>query len=71
MRRVSLLVGRGLVGGSLIALACALGGGARATTLGPLVQITQGDPFSTCTADHVTSQEAAYGSILYPDTSIS
>ena len=32
-------------------------------TLGSLVQITQGDPFRTCIADNVTSQEAAYDSL--------
>ncbi len=69
VRSVSLAL-RGLVGGSLIALACALGAGAQAQMLGPLVQITQGDPFSTCTRDNVTSQEAAYDSILYPSTPI-
>jgi hypothetical protein len=69
MQRVSQFVGRGLIG-SLIALACAVASDAQAATLGSLVQITQGDPFSTCTADHVTSQEAAFDSILYPGTSI-
>jgi hypothetical protein len=29
-----------------------------------------GDPFSDCTADRVVSQEAAYGSTLYPNTAI-
>jgi hypothetical protein len=68
MRRVSRLLGRGLLGCSLIAFAGALG--AHAATLGSLVQITQGDPFSTCTADQIKSQEAAFGSILYPGTAI-
>ncbi len=61
---------RGLAGGGLIALACTLGPSAQAQSLGPLVQITAGDPFSRCTADRLTSQEAAYGSILYPNTAI-
>jgi hypothetical protein len=69
VRSVSLGL-RALVGGSLLVLASALGTGAQAQSLGPLVQITQGDPFSTCTADNVRSQEAAYDSILYPGTSI-
>ncbi len=53
-----------------LAAACALGAGAHAQSLGTLVQITQGDPFSLCSADNVTSQEAAFGSILYPNTAI-
>src|SRR6516162_10271437 len=43
---------------------------ARAQSLGPLVQVTGPDPFSDCTADNVHAQETAYGSILYPNTSI-
>jgi hypothetical protein len=39
-------------------------------TLGSLVQITQGDPFSTCTADQVNAEEAAFDSVLYPGTAI-
>ncbi len=72
MKRVSRLCWRGLAAGSIIALACVTGSAppAQAQSLGPLVQITVGDPFSTCTADRVHSQEVAYGSILYPDTSI-
>jgi hypothetical protein len=38
--------------------------------LGSLVPVTGADPFSDCTADHVHSQETAYGSIVYPNTSI-
>jgi hypothetical protein len=59
-----------LVGGSLIALTAAFASAAQAQTLGSLVQITFGDPFATCTADRVGSQEAAYDSILYPGTAI-
>jgi hypothetical protein len=71
MQRVSRLVGRGLVGGSLIAFACGLSAAAQAqVTLGSLVQITQGDPFSTCTADQVKSQEKAFGSTLFSNTVI-
>src|ERR1700758_4300951 len=72
MRRVSRFVGYGLFGGSLIAFACGFGSGAQAAppTLGPLVQITQGDPFSTCTADQLNSQEKAFGSILFPGAAI-
>src|SRR5260370_30897299 len=61
---------RVLAGGGLIALACTLGPSAQAQSLGSLVQITAGDPFGSCTADRLTSQEAAYGSILYPNTAI-
>jgi hypothetical protein len=72
MKRVSRLCWRGLAAGSIIALACVTGSAspAQAQSLGPLVQITGSDPFSTCTADHVHSQEVAYGSTLYLDTSI-
>jgi hypothetical protein len=70
MRRVSQSACRGLVSAGLIALACALGPGVRAQSLGPLVQITTGDLFRSCTADEVTAQEAAYGSIFYPNTAI-
>ena len=71
MRRVSRIAGRVLMGGGLIALVCAAGGGAQAgVTLGTLVQITQGDPFSTCTADQVKSQEKAFGSMFFPGTAI-
>jgi len=68
---------RSLVGGSVIALACTLGVGARALTLGGEVQVTGADPFgpgtgpfSNCTADNVGQQEKAFGSINYPNTSI-
>src|SRR5262249_24920286 len=63
--------------GSLFALASGMGfvSPAGAQTLGPLVQVTglpvtAPDPFSDCTADRVHSQEAAFGSILYPNTAI-
>jgi hypothetical protein len=61
---------QGLAGGGVIALMCAIGPGAQAQVLGPLVQVAAGDPFSGCTADEVNAQEAAFGSILYPATSI-
>src|SRR5689334_7081444 len=41
-----------------------------AQSLGPPVQVTGSDPFSDCTADNLNSQKAAYGSTLYPNTSI-
>jgi hypothetical protein len=56
---------------SLAALISVIGSSpAQAQTLGPLVQVAAGDPFSACTADQVRAQESAYGSILYPATSI-
>ena len=69
VRSMSLAL-RGLVGGGVIGLACALGAGAHAQTLAGLTQITGGDPFTNCTADNVNSQEKAFGSILYPNTNI-
>src|SRR5690242_14947004 len=69
--RVSRSVFRCLTGSSLLVVACVIGFHPTATaqSLGPLVQITGSDPFSDCTADHVNSQKAAYGSTLYPNTS--
>ncbi|TDN64022.1 hypothetical protein B0G77_7725 [Paraburkholderia sp. BL10I2N1] len=69
-RRLSSFVSQGLAGGSAVALMCAFCPGAQAQTLGPLVQVAAGDPFSGCTADQVHKQETAFGSILYPATSI-
>jgi hypothetical protein len=61
---------KGIAGGGAIALACSIGPGAQAQTLGPLVQVAAGDPFSGCTADQVHAQESAFGSVLFPATSI-
>jgi hypothetical protein len=69
-RRLSRFAFQGLAGGVVIALTCAIGPGAQAQVLGPLVQVAAGDPFSGCTADQVQAQESAFGSILYPATSI-
>ncbi|KWR87533.1 sialidase family protein [Cupriavidus sp. IDO] len=69
-RRLSRFISQGLAGGGVIALTCAIGTGSQAQTLGPLVQVAAGDPFSGCAADQVHAQEAAFGSILYPATSI-
>ncbi|WP_206998930.1 sialidase family protein [Trinickia mobilis] len=69
-RRLSRFVSRGLAGGGVIALTCAFCPGAQAQTLGPLAQVAAGDPFSGCTADQVHAQETAFGSILFPATSI-
>ena len=69
-RRLSRFVSQGLAGGGVIALTCAFCPGAQAQTLGPLVQVAAGDPFSGCTADDVHAQETAFGSILFPATSI-
>ncbi|MGM3274556.1 sialidase family protein [Ralstonia sp. 24A2] len=54
----------------MIALTCALGPGAQAQVLGPLVQVAAGDPFNACTTDDVHAQETAFGSTLFPSTSI-
>ena len=70
MHRISCPLCRGLVGGSLFGLALTLAGGAPAQTLGPLVQVTDGDPFTFCTADRVAQQESAFGSTVFPNTSI-
>jgi hypothetical protein len=45
---------------------------AAAQTLGPLVRITNDDPFATCTADNVAQQETALGpaAVLFPSTAI-
>src|SRR5437899_11358385 len=69
-RRLSRFASQALAGGGVIALTCAIGPGAQAQVLGPLVQVAGGDPFSGCTADQVHAQESAFGSILYPATSI-
>ncbi len=69
VRSVSLALKWGLIAAGFAA-ACALGTGAQALTLDPLVQVTGADPFSGCTRDNVTSQEAAYDSILWPNTAI-
>lgn len=69
-RRLSLSLSQGFASGAVIALTCAIGPGAHAQTLGPLARITSGDTFSGCTADQVHAQQAAFGSILFPATSI-
>src|SRR5258708_16403874 len=69
-RRLSRFVSQGIAGGSVIALTCAISPGAQAQMLGPLVTVAAGDPFSGCTADQVHAQESAFGSALYPATSI-
>lgn len=61
---------QGIAGGSFIALACAMAPVAEAQVLGPLVQVAAGDPFSGCTSDQLNAQESAFGSILFPATSI-
>jgi hypothetical protein len=72
MKRASCLGRRFFATGGLAALISVIGSlsPAQAQTLGPLVQVAAGDPFSACTADQVHAQESAYGSILYPATSI-
>jgi hypothetical protein len=70
--------GRRPANGATLALACACSvaaglsvlAPAAAQTLGPLVRITNDDPFATCTADNVAQQEIELGSTLFPNTSI-
>jgi len=69
-RRLSRLASHGFAGGGIIALTCAIVPSAQAQVLGPLVTVAAGDPFSGCTADQLNAQEAAFGSVLYPATSI-
>jgi len=63
---------RRLAQGSLAALVCALGFTSTgwAQSLGPLVQITGGDPFAACTADNVHTQQIVYGSAAFLNTTI-
>src|SRR5215469_15783664 len=70
IRRLSRFAYQSMAGGGVIALACSIGPGAHAQTLGSLVQVAAGDPFSGCTADQVHAQESAFGSTLFPATSI-
>ena len=69
-RRLSRSISQALAGAGIVALTCAFSPGAQAQMLGPLVQVAGGDPFAGCTADQVHAQEAAFGSVLYPATSI-
>jgi hypothetical protein len=41
-----------------------------AQMVGPLVQVTGPDPFTSCTKDKVGQQETTFGSVLFPSTSI-
>ncbi|MGF6653300.1 hypothetical protein OKW34_003889 [Paraburkholderia youngii] len=61
---------QGIAGAGVVALACSIATGAHAQTLGSLVQVAAGDPFSGCTADKLNAQESAFGSVLFPATSI-
>ncbi|WP_262420050.1 hypothetical protein [Paraburkholderia sp. 31.1] len=70
-RRLSRSTSSGFAGGSVIALlTCAIVPGAEAQVVGPLVTVAAGDPFSGCTADQINAQESAFGSVLFPATSI-
>jgi len=68
--RPSLHFRNALVG--LAVLPCALVTSAVADQLhlGPLVQVTVGDPFADCRRDDVAGQEARLGSTLFPNTAI-
>jgi hypothetical protein len=59
-----------LVGLAALPLAWAASASADQLRVGPLVQVTKGDPFANCTADNVAGQEAANGSTLFPNTAI-
>jgi len=69
MASLSGIVLRGLAG-SAATLILTISPSSHAQVLGPLVQVAAGDPFSGCTADQVQAQESAFGSILFPATSI-
>jgi len=66
------LFSRRLAGSSLLGTVFAIGfaSSGLALSLGPLVQVTGADPFTSCTADNVHQQETAYGSVLFPNTVI-
>jgi hypothetical protein len=72
MNRTARCFFRGLASSSLLASVCAIGFASTGQTqsLGPLVQVTGADPFASCTADNVGQQEKAFGSVLFPNTSI-
>lgn len=70
IRHLSRFVFQGMAGSGVIALACSLDPAAHAQTLGSLAQVAAGDPFSGCTADQLQAQESAFGSTLFPATSI-
>jgi hypothetical protein len=63
---------RGLTSCSFISLLAAIGisSAVQAQTVGPLVQVTIGDPFGACTADNVPRQQTVFGSTVYPSTDI-
>ena len=63
---------RGLTSCSFISLLAAIGisSAVQAQTVGPLVQVTIGDPFGACTADNVPTQQTVFGSTVYPSTDI-
>jgi hypothetical protein len=70
--RTTRLFLRRLASGSLVASVCAIGFAStgQAQTLGPVVQVAGADPFTSCTKDNVGQQETAFGSVLFPNTSI-
>jgi len=72
MKGISCIYWRGLASRSLISLLATIGVSlsVQAQTLGPLVQVTVGDPFGACTADNVHRQQTAFGSTLFPNTDI-
>lgn len=70
IRHLSRFIFQGMAGSGVIALACSLDPAAHAQTLGSLALVAAGDPFSGCTADQLQAQESAFGSTLFPATSI-
>jgi hypothetical protein len=59
-----------LIGLAALPLALAASASADQLRVGPLVQVTRGDPFANCTRDDVAGQETNFGSTLFPNTSI-
>jgi hypothetical protein len=59
---------KGSFAASVFAIGCAWN--AHAQSLGPPVRVTDADPFTPCTADHVANQEKAFGSVVFPNTVI-
>ena len=72
MNGTSCFCWRGFASYSLISLSATIwvSLSVQAQTLGPLVQVTVGDPFGACTTDNVHRQQIAFGSSLYPNTAI-
>ena len=57
-------------GGLAVSLTALIVGSAAAQSVGPLVRVAYGDPLAGCSADNVPLQEALFGGVNYPGTSI-